>query len=125
MRNKRRVLIIDDEPGFTEMVKLNLEATGQFEVRIENQASEAVVTALSYLPELILLDVIMPEIEGPDILLEFKRHPQLKKIPVVFLTATVTKDEVDAEEGNIAGHVFVAKPSTVKELMDCINRQIA
>lgn len=125
MFTKRRVLIIDDEPGFTEMVKLNLEATGQFDVRIENQGSAAISTALEYLPELILLDVIMPGIEGPDILVDFKRHPQLKKIPVIFLTATVTRAEVEAEEGNIAGHVFVAKPSTVKELMDCINRQIA
>ena len=125
MVQKRKILVVDDEEGFTDMVKLTLEATGRFEVRIENQGAEALNAALQYKPDLILLDVIMPDLEGPDVLVELKSHKNAKDIPVVFLTATVRKDEVDAQGGgDIAGHAFLAKPSTLDELVTCINRHL-
>lgn len=119
-----RILIVDDEPGFTEMVKLNLEATGRYNVRTENDSEKALSAALEYLPDIILLDIIMPGREGPDIVAEIRKHNIIKQIPIVFLTATVTRDEVKAESGNIGGHEFLAKPTTVKELIDCIDHHL-
>jgi len=121
---RRRILIIDDEKGFTAMLKLNLESTGNYEIRIENDSTKAVDTALQFRPDLILLDIIMPNMEGPDVAMELKNHELLQDIPVVFLTATVTKDEVDSQDGKIGGHPFVAKPSSLAVLLHSIEKTL-
>lgn len=122
---KKKILIVDDEKNFTRMVKLNLEATGQYDVMIENDAKSVLKTAQEYMPDLVLLDVIMPDIEGPDVLCQLRQHETFRHTPVVFLTATVTKEEVNSQEGFIGGHVFLAKPGSVSELVTCIERQLA
>ena len=121
---KRKVLIIDDETNFTQMVKFNLEETGEYEVFVENEALEGFNAALKYHPDLILLDVIMPGMEGPDVIFQLKSTEDVKEIPVVFLTATITKEEVTAQHGIIAGHTFLAKPTSVVELVDCIEAKM-
>jgi len=120
----KKILIIDDEKDFTQMVKLNLESTGGYKVFIENQAVNAVETIRVIEPDLILLDVIMPGREGPDILFDLKANEVYKGIPVVFLTATVTPDEVDEQEGVIGGHEFLAKPAKLQDLISCIERHL-
>ncbi len=120
---KRKILIIDDEPHFTRMVKFNLEETGEYEVAVENEASHGVEAAMDYNPDVILLDVIMPGMEGPDVIFQLKNTESVKHIPVIFLTATVTKDEVEANHGTIAGYSFLAKPTSLTELIDCIERK--
>ena len=120
--NKKRVLIIDDEKGFTAMLSLNLESLGSYEIRVENDARQAVSTALQFRPDLILLDIIMPHLEGPDIANQLKENPALRNVPVIFLTATVTDDEVTAQQGHIGGHAFVAKPSRLSVLLESMER---
>ncbi len=119
-----RILIVDDEIGFTEMVKLNLEDTGRFNVRIENDPTRAFQTALGYRPQLILLDIIMPEMEGPDVLCQLRENEQIAHIPIIFLTATVRKSEVNQESGFISGYPFLAKPCTVEELIEAIDQNL-
>lgn len=123
MANKK-ILIIDDEKGFTAMLKLNLEATGNYDVRVENDPCQAVATALHFKPSLILLDVIMPNMEGPDVAAHIRHHPQLDEIPLIFLTATVTIEEVKSHGGRIGGHPFVAKPSKLSDLLNSIETNI-
>ena len=122
---RQRILIIDDEPAFTEMVKLNLEATGRYIVKTENSGSRALATARQFKPHLILLDVIMPDIEGPDICSKLKSQPELQSIPIVFLTATIRKDELDMPAETIGGHAFLAKPSSSLDLIQCIEKILA
>src|SRR5947209_1406035 len=85
---KKRILIIDDEASFARMVKLNLEKTGAFEVRAESKAGYALATAREFKPDLILLDVIMPAMDGGDVANQIKRDRNLKGTPIIFLTAT-------------------------------------
>lgn len=118
---KKRILIIDDEPGFTRMVKLNLEKTGFFEVREENKATYAIPAAREFKPDLILLDVIMPTMDGGDVAAHIKNDRQLRDIPVVFLTATVSQREAGADGLNSGGELFLAKPVSVETLIKCIN----
>lgn len=122
--DKRKILIIDDEEEFSEVVKLTLESTGRYEVEIENDADNALFAALRYQPDLILLDVIMGSKEGPDVAIEIKSDPRLKDMPIVFLTATVTAQEVSRQHGQIGGNAFVAKPSTLDILMASIERNL-
>ncbi len=121
---KKRILVIDDEVTFARMVKLNLEKTGQFEVRTENKATYALAAARDFKPDLIFLDVIMPSMDGGDVANQFKRDRQLKDIPVVFLTATVSRRESGATGLNSAGDVFLGKPVSVETLVQCINDRV-
>lgn len=122
---RKRVLIIDDEPNFTQMVKFNLEETGDYEVRMENEAAASVATARVFHPDVILLDVVMPQMEGPDVVYYLRQENDMKDIPVIFLTATITREEVELQHGMIAGHTFLAKPTNLAELIDCIERKCA
>lgn len=64
----KRILMIDDEVAFTNLVKVNLERTGRYEVRVENRPLCALAAALEFKPDAILLDVVMPELDGGQIL---------------------------------------------------------
>jgi CheY-like chemotaxis protein len=122
---KKKILLIDDESAFTDVLKLTLEQTGKYEIFTENSSQKAIMSANLYQPQLILLDVIMPYLEGSDVAMALREDQNLRNIPVVFLTATITKDEVASFGGRIGGHPFVAKPSPLKDLIDTIESNIS
>ena len=122
--DKKRILIIDDEASFTRMVKLNLEKTGSFEVREENKATYALAAAREFKPDLILLDVIMPTMDGGDVAAQFENDKQLKQTPIIFLTATVSRREAGVGGFNSGGSLFLAKPVSLETLVKCINEHI-
>ena len=124
MMSKRKILIVDDEKGFTSMLSMNLKSTGNYDVEVENNSNHAFSTALRYRPDLVLLDIIMPEKEGTDVLIDMRNNEILKKIPAIFLTATVTEDEVLNNKGIIGGHSFLAKPSRLEVLLDSIEKNL-
>jgi len=103
------------------MVKLNLEKTGFFEVREENKATYAIPAAREFKPDLILLDVIMPTMDGGDVAAHIKADRHLRDIPVVFLTATVSQREAGDDGMKSGGALFLAKPVSVETLIKCIN----
>ena len=113
---KKRILVVDDEPAITRMVKLNLEQTGRYEVRTENLGRRAIESAREFQPDLILLDVMMPGMLGSEVASQLKADPELRAIKYVFLTAFVTKDEELRSSGQIGGHTFVAKPISADDL---------
>lgn len=117
---KKKILIIDDEVSFARMVKLNLEKAG-FDVRVENRAANAVAAAREFRPDLVLLDVIMPGMDGGDVANQIKRDRNLRGTPIVFLTATVSKHEAGDVGLNSGGELFLAKPVSVEALIQCIN----
>lgn len=121
---KRKILVIDDEENFARLVKLNLEGTGEYEVKIETDGKRGLATAREYKPDLIFLDIIMPDIDGGDLAHQIRSDPDLNTVPVVFLTAIVKEDEVSPYGNVIAGHPFIAKPVTLRKLIDCINKHI-
>jgi len=118
---KRRVLIIDDEVGFTRMVRLNLEKTGAFEVREENRAPNALSTAREFKPDLILLDVVMPNMDGGDVYSQLQNDRYTRGTPIVFLTATVSQQEAGVRGLNSGGALFLAKPVSVENLIKVID----
>jgi DNA-binding response OmpR family regulator len=123
--NKKRILVVDDEPSFTRLLKLNLEQTGHYEVRTETRATEAVFTAREFHPDLILLDVMMPGVDGGTLAGHFLNSAATKEVPIVFLTATVTKGEVASHGGMIGGLPFLAKPVDMTELVACLEHNLA
>ena len=120
---KKRVLIIDDESGFTRLLKLTLERTKKYTVREQNDATKALETAREFQPDLILLDIVMPKADGGDVAREITADPRLKKTKIVFLTAIVSKKE--AVSGNrIGGFPFMAKPVSLDALVKCIEENL-
>ena len=125
MEQKNKILIVDDEKGFTSMLQLNLESLGNFVVRVENNSERAIETALAFEPHVILLDVIMPNMEGPDIAQAIKVRNILKETAIIFLTATITKEEAATQDGLISNYKFVAKPSNIRILLETIQQSLA
>ena len=122
---KKKILVIDDEKDFTEIVKFNLEKTGKYEVRTEDKGSNGLAAARALKPDLILLDILMQDMDGSDVASQIKDDENVKNIPIVFLTAVITKAEVDSFGEVIGGHPFIAKPVSVEGLIDCIEKNIA
>lgn len=122
--NKKRILIVDDESSITRLLRLNLEQTGRYEVREENFGAKAYDAAREFGPDLILLDVMMPDMDGSDVAASLKEDPALRKIPVVFLTAAVKKEELGAPDGKIGGRTYIAKPLNVQGVISVIERTI-
>ena len=122
--SKTRILVIDDEPGVTRNIKLNLEATGEYEVRTDNHGTHAVAAARNFRPDLVLLDVMMPDIDGGDVAAQMKADPLLSRIPVVFLTAIVSKRETQGKEWESGEQSFLAKPADLHELRRCIEHHL-
>lgn len=121
---KIRILVVDDEPDFTHLLKLNLEQTGAYEVREEHRAARALATARAFKPDLILLDVVMPEMDGGELAARLKADADLTDTPIVFLTAMVSQEKASQRSGLIGGHPFIAKPVGLEEVIACITRHL-
>jgi CheY-like chemotaxis protein len=122
-KEKSRILIIDDNRDFTYSAKLALERTGRYSVCEENEPARAHQTAQRVKPDLILLDIAMPDTDGGEVAARIESDPTLHRTPVVFLTALVTKAE--AKSGlQIQGHPFLAKPISIPDLIEGIERSL-
>ncbi|HMD54761.1 MAG TPA: response regulator, partial [Phycisphaerae bacterium] len=97
---KKKILVVDDEGAMTRMLKRNLEATNRYEVRTENTSTSAVTAANEFLPDLILMDVMMPGMDGGDVAAKIKEDKRLSHIPIVFLSAIVKKEETQPTGSN-------------------------
>ena len=122
-KEKSRILIIDDNRDFTYSAKVALERTGRYSVWEENEPARAHRTAQRVKPDLILLDIAMPEADGGEVAARIESDPTLHRIPIVFLTALVTKSETKSGL-QIQGHPFLAKPISIPELVAGIEQSL-
>jgi CheY-like chemotaxis protein len=124
MMVKKKILIVDDEESFGKLVKMNLEDTGEYEVRAETKGARAIPAAREFKPDFILLDIVMPDMDGGEVAQLLKEDKELKGIPIGFLTALVRDYEVAPKGETIAGHPFIAKPVTVGQLISFIKNNM-
>jgi CheY-like chemotaxis protein len=121
---KKRILVIDDEASITRTMKVNLEHTGAYTVGTENQARRALATAREFQPDLILLDVMMPEVDGGEVAGQIHSDPALEHVPIVFLTAIVSNRETGGDCMESGGQTFIAKPVNLDSLIKCIEENM-
>ena len=122
-KGKRRILIVDDDANSTHLVKILLERSGPYLVLEENDAANADQTAHNFKPDVILLDIVMPKIDGGELATQIEADRELQDTPIIFLTALVTHGE--ARSGlHIQGHPLVAKPISIPELIDAIEKHL-
>lgn len=125
MDDKPKILLIDDEETFTRALKSYIERTGRYEVYTANHGTQGLELALSIHPDLILLDVIMPEMDGGQIAGRLKENVRTQHIPIIFLTAVVSRDELQNQEGLIGGQMFIAKPVGAKDILTHIEQHLS
>ncbi len=116
----KKIVIVDDETDFCSSMKESLELTGDFEVETCSDGQAAVPLIQRFQPNLILLDIRMPGLTGDEIAEQLKKQEATRNIPVVFLTALVTDEEMEERGNVIGGHYFVAKPVRSEELLRLI-----
>jgi CheY-like chemotaxis protein len=114
--DKKRILVVDDQPSDSRLLKLYLEQTDNYSVREENNSLAALSAAEEFQPHLILLDLMMPGVDGAELANGFKASPKLKGVPIVFLTAAITQGEVKSSGGQLGGWSFLAKPIVLTEV---------
>jgi CheY-like chemotaxis protein len=109
MKELHRILMVEDEPDIQAVARVALEAVGGFTVEMCSSGKEALQRVLEVNPDLILMDVMMPGLDGPSTLKELRAAPATASYPVIFMTAKVQSHEV-ARYKDIGGLGVIAKP---------------
>ena len=117
----KKILIVDDEKDILIMLEKRLTAEG-YSVITAGNGRDAVTLARTKSPDLIILDVVMPGMEGGEVAEKLKEDIRTKSIPVIFLTALLSRNEEYKENHIIAGNITFAKPIDTKELLFQIKR---
>ncbi len=115
-----KILVIDDEKDIADLIKLVLEL-GQHEVQVVTDPEQALESAVDFMPNLVLLDLVMPNVDGYDLLKEIRAKKELKEVPVAFLTSK--NKSVDFMVGLHMMKVddYITKPFGKKDLLDRVN----
>lgn len=114
-----KILVIDDEPQVTEIVETFLSSAGH-EVFTENIAASGLKKAKDLKPDLILLDIMMPDVDGYEICNNLKNDPETANIPVLFLTGKDRGDDM-GRSFQVGGDMFIKKPFSCDRLLEIIN----
>ena len=122
--DKKKILIIDDDATLIRWLKTILERSERYEVQCVGEGVKALEAIRSFGPELILLDVDLPDLNGREICSTLDKDEVLKKIPIVFLTGTVSNSDI--QKGiDILGHPAMCKPIHMEELIELIEKNLA
>ncbi len=104
-----RILMVEDEADIQAVAQLALEAVGGFLVHTTSCGGEALAAAPSFAPDLILLDVMMPDMDGPSTLKALRANPETSGIPIIFMTAKIQHHEI-ARYKDLGALDVIAKP---------------
>lgn len=117
---KKKVLVIDDNAEFCEITKSYLESTMKYRVFTARSGPKGIMLAKQYMPDVILLDIRMPDMDGGMVAELLLDDSSTSHIPIIFLTGLIMPEEVKKSGGFIAGHPFIAKPFKLEELTGMI-----
>ncbi len=117
---KARILVADDDPAVVELVRINLEVHG-YEVLTAENGVEAVRKAVMEKPDLIILDIMMPEVDGYEVIHTLKEAPETDQIPIVVLTAYAS-DAGAVVSWMEGADGYLAKPFNPEELLMVVER---
>jgi CheY-like chemotaxis protein len=120
----KTILIIDDEPEFIEVVRMRLAASG-YHVVTATGGVEGLQKARSTQPDLILLDVVMPGMDGGDVSQALQADPQLRTVPVVHLTSLIGRKETVRHNDKVPQEVFLSKTASPVEMLAAIAKALA
>ena len=112
-----KILIVDDDVRLLDITRKALEATGEYEVMTEDSGRRALITAATFKPDLVILDVMMPGMDGGEVASALRGHPATRDVPVLFLTSLASRGEKTTADGGKRGiGRYLAKPVDPQEL---------
>src|SRR6266699_6003105 len=121
--SKSRVLIVDDNSRFARSAQLFLEQTGNYFACALNDPRRALETARSFKPDLVLVDLIMPQADGLEVATQLEADWALHGVPIVFFTSLITAEE--AKDGRrVYGHRILPKPASNSELFELVEQNL-
>jgi len=115
----KKILMIDDEADFCKLIKINLELIGGFEVTIAANGKQGLALAKKLEPDLILLDITMPQMDGFQVLSKLKADANTIEIPVIMLTA-ITDETAKIRASQLYNEEYLTKPMEISELRSMI-----
>jgi CheY-like chemotaxis protein len=119
VQEKIKVLVIDDEVDFCYFVQKNLIQNGMFDVVVANNGKDGIKMAENNKPDIILLDLFMPDMPGEDVADALKENITTAKIPILFVTALATNDDIaEGSENKIGNNYILPKPIRTKKLIE-------
>jgi DNA-binding response OmpR family regulator len=116
----KKILVVDDEKDVLLMLEKRLTAEG-YSVITTTTSTNAIALAKSQHPDIIILDIVMPGMDGGEVAAKLREHPLTRSIPVIFLTALLSKTEEYHENRMIGSNITFAKPFDTEELLARIN----
>jgi CheY-like chemotaxis protein len=119
-----RVLVIDDDEPITALVKKVLEATGRFRVRAETRSPDAMKSIRAFQPDIILLDLLMPDPDGRTIASALQSQPVFASVPVIFLTGAIQRGGPADGNRTASGRRLIAKPVDPDRLISTIDGEL-
>lgn len=119
-----KILIVDDQEAVLKLYSTILMKAG-YEVVTAAGAKKGFELAASAKPDLILLDVMMPSIDGTEALANLAENPATKHIPVIFLTSLIKENEVEEAQGDIGGHEFISKSTPNDKVVARIKKALS
>jgi CheY-like chemotaxis protein len=121
----KKILVVDDEAGFSRLLQMNLEKTGKYAVTVVNDSTKALEIARKLKPDLALLDIVMPGMDGGDLVALMKADPILANVPVLMLTALVGKHEASQDAVIQSGNLLMlGKPVRLETLLAAMEEQL-
>lgn len=115
----KKILLAEDEPDIRTVAELALESVGGFTVRLCEDGPRALEALPGFAPDLVMLDVMMPGMDGPATLAELRKLPQGKSVPVIFMTAKVQQAEIEGYK-KLGAIGVIAKPFDPMTLADTV-----
>ncbi len=116
----QRILLADDEPDILEISRIALETVGGFEVSVCLSGKTLLERLPEFKPDLVIVDVLMPDMTGPKVFEEIRRRPEYDEVPVIYLTGVIQEEELeDLRETGVAD--IILKPFDPMTLADRIN----
>ena len=124
---EKKILVVDDEEELLELIEKSLSAEG-YDVATAITAEDAMNKARTFAPDLILIDIVLPDMEGPEAIRILSEDPRTDKIPAIFLSGIITRESKDeaATEVRVGGRLYKAlsKPFSTSELMVEVRKAI-
>ncbi len=122
-KEKKTLLLVDDEKDILDSLSVFLKRNG-YEVFVADGGKKGLNLARKELPNLIILDLILPDIDGSDVALELLNNSRTKDIPIIFLTSILRKSEQEESGEFIANRCVIAKPCKSEEILALIKNFI-
>lgn len=109
MSTLQKIMMVEDDPDIQIVARMSLEAVGGFTVEVCSGGIEALEKIEGFAPDLVLLDVMMPDMDGPTVLKHLRERPATKELPIIFMTAKAQAHEVAAYKA-LGAVAVVSKP---------------